>query len=399
MKLSQGTVIFEEDTLTEAIRREVRSFIERIVLEELAATLGAGPYQRTEERQGYRHGFEHRQISTSLGRTDIKVPRGRLFGPDGETIEWQSHILPRYQRRAKALDDAILGIYLCGANTRRIKQALRPLLKGTPLSKSSISCLVLRLKEYFESWRTRALHNEFVAYLYLDGFGVTIRSCGRVCRVPVLAAVGVNEKGEKILLGLWLRGSESAQAWQGVIEDLVLRGLPCPELVIIDGNQGLRSAIELTWPKIDVQRCVVHKLRNLLAHAPKHASEAIKEDFHAIVYASGLEEALLARDRFVRKWKTRCEGVVKSLKEAGNELLTFFRYPQSQWKSLRSTNIIERLYGEFRRRIKTQASLPSEHAVLIILFGLFASGQICLRRLSGWRDMPQVVNKTIDKVA
>lgn len=164
------------------------------------------------------------RISTSLGRTDIKVPRVRLFGPAGETIEWQSHILPRYQRRAKALDDAILGIYLCGANTRRIKQALRPLLKGTPLSKSSISRLVLRLKEYFESWRNRALHNEFVAYLYLDGFGVTIRSCGRVCRVLVLAAVGVNEKGEKILLGL--RGSESAQTWRALVEDLVSRGLP-----------------------------------------------------------------------------------------------------------------------------------------------------------------------------
>ncbi|MEW6455583.1 MAG: IS256 family transposase [Acidobacteriota bacterium] len=399
MKFDKGTVIFEEGPLTEAIRREVRIVIERIVNEELEVALGVGFYQRAEGRQGYRHGYESRQISTSLGKTTLSLPRGRLFAEAGSTIEWRGQILPRYQRRTKTVDDAILGLYLCGANTRRIMKALRPLLKGTPLSKSTISRLVGRLKEQFEAWQKRPLQDEIIAYFYLDGFGVTICAGGRVVRVPVLAAVGIKEDGEKVLLGLWLMGAESTNAWEGVLAELDGRGLVRPQLVIIDGNQGLRAAVEAIWPKIEVQRCVVHKLRNLLAHAPKHTQEAIKEDYHAIIYAGNREEALVAWSRFEKRWQKQCPGVVKSLLEAQTELLTFFNYPKEQWKSLRSTNIIERIYGEFRRRVKTQALLPSEEAVLVLLYGLFASGQIVMRRISGWREMSPVVKKVLDRVA
>ncbi len=398
MKYSEKMISYEKDYLTEAIRREIKLFIEKIIIEELEATIGVGLYERGEGRRGYRHGYEARQLSTSLGKSDIKVPRARLFA-DGATIEWRSQMLPRYRRRAKAVDDAILGLYLCGANTRRIRKALQPLLKGTPLSKSSISRLVGRLKEEFEVWQRRALHNELLVHLYLDGFGAKVRCGGRVSSIPVLAAVGVRPSGEKILLGLWLRGSESVEAWEGVLEDLTTRGLPRPLLVIIDGNQCLRLAVETTWPKIDVQRCTVHKLKNLLSHAPKHAHEAIREDYHTIIYAASLEEAKVARERFIKQWRNRCEGVVKSLLEAGDELLTFFRYPESQWRSLRSTNIIERIYGEFRRRIKTQLPFPTESAVLIMLYGLFASGQMTLRKIPGWRDMPEIIKKKVDKVA
>ncbi len=238
-----------------------------------------------------------------------------------------------------------------------------------------------------------------MVHLYLDGFGAKVRCGGRVVSVPVLVTVGVRESGEKVLLGLWLRGSESAMAWEGVLDDLSARGLSRPQLVIIDGNQGLRLAVETIWPKIDVQRCTVHKLKNLLSHAPKHVHEAIRGDYHAIIYADSLAEAKSVRERFVKQWQNRCEGVVKSLLEAGDELLTFFRYPESQWRSLRSTNIIERIYGEFRRRIKTQMPFPTESAFLIMLYGLIASGQITLRKIPGWRDMSEIIKKRIDKVA
>jgi hypothetical protein len=142
--------ILGPDPLTQVIRREVRRIIETIIQEELEVALGAGHYQRVEQRRGYRNGSQSRSISTSLGKTEIEVPRGRFFrGDEGEgkeeeeEEEWHSHILPRYSRRARAVDDAILGIYLSGANTRRIKGALRPLLRGTPLSKSSISRIVV----------------------------------------------------------------------------------------------------------------------------------------------------------------------------------------------------------------------------------------------------------------
>lgn len=393
-----GTLLFEEDPLSEAMREEIRRTVETILQEELEAALGAKAYERIAQRCGYRNGSEERQLTTSLGKTTLAVPRGRLFslrdpegGPQGETTEWHSSLLPRYARRAKAVDEAILGLYLGGVNTRRIKVALKPLLRDAPLSKSTISRLVARLKESFERWLNRSLEEEPLVYLYLDAVSVKVRVAGKVCSMSVLVALGVRETGEKVLLDLALRGGESKEAWRGVLEGLVSRGLPTPRLIIADGHPGLRAAIEELWSGIDVQRCTVHKLRNLLAHAPRHAHDAVREDFHAIVYADSLAEAQAAYQRFIRKWEKRCVGVVKSLLEADQEILTFYRYPPSQWKCLRTTNVIERLHGEFRRRVKTQAAFPSEGAVLVLLYGLMASGQIRLRRIDGWRDLPRVM--------
>jgi putative transposase len=153
-------------------------------------------------------------------------------------------------------------------------------------------------------------------------------------------------------------------------------------LAIIDGNAGLRRAVGLVWPKAAVQRCCVHKLRNLERKAPKHALADIRDDFHRIVYAA-----------FERTWNKRCPGVVTSLRGGGDELLTFFRFPRTQGKTLRTTNTIERLHEEFRRRVKTQRSLPTEDAALVLLFSLVASGQIKLRKIDGWQKIGAVLNQ------
>jgi transposase-like protein len=164
-------------------------------------------------------------------------------------------------------------------------------------------------------------------------------------------------------------------------------------LAIIDGNAGLRRAVGEVWPRVAVQRCCVHKLRNLERKAPKHALAEIRDDFHRIVYAANADAARAAYVAFERTWAKRCPGVVTSLREGGHELLTFFRFPKAQRKTLRTTNVIERLHEEFRRRVKTQGSLPSEDAALILLFNLVASGQIKLRRIDGWRKIGAVLSQ------
>ena len=162
---------------------------------------------------------------------------------------------------------------------------------------------------------------------------------------------------------------------------------------IIDGKAGLRGAVGLAWPRTAIQRCSVHKLRNLARKAPKHALAEIRDDFHRIVYAASADAARVAYAAFERTWGTRCPGVVTSLREGGDELLTFFRFPKAQWKTLRTTNVIERLHEEFRRRVKTQGSLPSEDAAVVLLFSLVASGQIKLRRIDGWRKIAAVLSQ------
>jgi transposase-like protein len=215
----------------------------------------------------------------------------------------------------------------------------------------------------------------------------------KVVSAPVLGVVGVLPDGRKQLLALDLCAGESFAAWKGGLDDLTARGLRAPVLCIIDGHAGLRRAVELVWPRAAVQRCAVHKLRNLERKAPKHALAEIRDDFHRIVYAGSGDAARAASVAFHRTWAKRCPGVVTSLREGGEELLTFFSFPQGQWKTLRTTNVIERLNEEFRRRVKTQGSLPSEDAALVLLFSLVASGQITLRRIDGWRKIATVLSQ------
>lgn len=384
-------VAYARDVLTEGIRSRVKEAIKEIVKEELDAALGAGSYERNETRRGYRNGTRPREITTSFGKTAFEMPRGVMFA-EGREAEWQSTMLPRYGRRCKEVDAALLGMYFGGINTRRVKRALRPLLKNSPLSKSSISRLISRLKEFFEAWRQTDLSGYDIRYLYLDGLYVRTRCGGRITKMPVLAAVGVRSDGVKILLSLEMRGSEGEDAWKGFLESLTRRRLKTPSLVIADGAPGLSAALDVVWPKVDRQRCAVHKLRNLLSHAPDRLHEDIRADFHAIVYAEGLSEAQAAYERFLRKWSKLHESVARSLREAGQELLAFYRYPKSQWKSIRTTNSVERLNQEFRRRIKTQGSFPTESSVLIVLFGLVASGMVRMRRIEGYEDIASGAN-------
>src|SRR2546430_2525410 len=188
-------------------------------------------------------------------------------------------------------------------------------------------------------------------------------------------------------------GGESLAAWKGCLDDLVARGLRAPVLAIIDGNAGLRRAVREICPGSAVQRCCVQKLRNLERRAPKHVLAEIRDDFHRIVYAGNADPARAAYAAFERTWAKRCPAVVTSLREGGGELLTFFTFPKAQWKTLRTTNTIGRLHEEFRRRVKTQGSLPSEDAALVLLFSLVASGQIKLRRIDGWRKITTVLSQ------
>jgi len=381
--------LFGPDRLTEALRGKVREMILTLAEAELSEVLAVLPYERKGERRGYRNGKRERWVSTGLGATVIELPRARL-GQGEQEKEWQSKLIERYQRRARSVDSALLGCYLSGANGRRIRGALSPLLRGAPLSKSAISRIVGRLQALFTEWRKRSLKEEAVVLLYLDAIALRVRIANKVVSAPVLVALAVKADGQKVVLDLELLQSESSECWGGFVEGLVGRGLKRPCLVIIDGNKGLRAAVDKNWPGIEVQRCTVHKLRNLERHVPRHALEEVKSDYHRIIQAESLEQARKAYREFVLKWKKLAPKVVVSLEEAGEELLTFYSFPNSQWKSLRTTNAIERLNGEFRRRVKTQGSLPSAQAAELLLFGLIISGQIHMRRIDGWQDLKQV---------
>jgi transposase-like protein len=302
-------------------------------------------------------------------------------------------VLPRYQRRTARVDEAILGLYLSGANTRRIRGALSPLLRGAPLSKDAVSRLVGRLAEDFRCWSERDLAGEQVRYLIQDGWYPKVRIGRRRVVVPVLVTLAVKADGQRIIIDLRLAGEESAASWGEVIAALVRRNVGAPVLAVIDGNPGLHAALRKHWPGIAIQRCTTHKMRNLLSKAPARLREELSEDYRRMVYAESAAAVHKARAAFIRKWKLRCPAVVSSFEEAGDDLFTFLRFAPSQWKALRTTNALERINEEFRRRTKTQSSLPSSEAVVLLLFGLLRSGAVKLRVIDGAEDMSKAVTE------
>ena len=378
----------EATTLETLIRRRPRALIDAIVDEEVEVALGVASSARVgTARHGYRHGTRERTLTTSLGPTTFAMPRARVRTAEGGTAEWRSELVPRYQRRSERVDEAILGVYLSGTNTRRIKGALAPLLRGGPLSKDAVSRLVGRLADDFETWRHRDLAEDQIQCLLMDGWYPKVRIGKRRVRVPVLVTLGVRADGQRVVLDVGLAGDESTAAWRDVIRGLVERQVGQPLLAIIDGSAGLAAALREQWPSLSIQRCTAHKLRNLEAKAPVLLREELTEDYRRMIYAETRAVVEQARCRFTKKWRLRCPAVVECLEEAGDDLFSFLRFPRAQWKALRTTNALERINGEFRRRTKTQASLPGQHVVLLLLFGLLRSGHVKLRKIDGCGEM------------
>ena len=327
------------DPLEEAVRFHVRGFIEGIVEEELAALGGRQRYQRQGEARGYRNGHRDRHLVGTFGPVTVSLPRARLHEVDGGEREWKSAHVPACKRLTKGAEAVIAGSYLAGTITRRVRRALAGLFGGK-VGKDAVGRAWRKVKSDWEAWQARGLSGENIVRLILDGTGVKVRLDKRVTSIPLLVVIGVRRDAQKILLAVKNMGGETEAAWRVVLDDLFARGLRPPELV---------SA---------------------------------------------------KRKVFLAKWRLRCRGVADSLEEAGDRLFTFLRYPLEQWRSLRTTNAVERLHEEFKRRIKTQCALPSAETAALLFWALVASGQITMRRVDGWQSLGEApLNQPVDLAA
>jgi putative transposase len=398
------------DPIEAALRDRVRDFIETMISSELDAALARPRYVRrpavstdgdgvAAEVVGHRHGRRTRTLTGTFGATELTLPRARIAAGNGKTTEWQSQALRAYQRRTKAADALIAAIYLAGTNTRRVRRALAGLFGGA-VGKDVVSRTWRKIKSDWDAWNGRDLAAEPIVRLILDGTVVRVRLDRKATAISLLVVLGVRDDGQKVLLAVKNMGGESEAAWRALLDDLVGRGLRAPELVIVDGAPGLEKTLAALWPDVPVQRCTVHKHRNLLAHAPDNLHDEISADYQDMIYATTAKEIEQRRKAFLRKWRLKCRAVADSLEEAGERLFTFTRLPASQWKSARTTNAVERLHEEFKRRIKTQTVLPSAETAAMLFWALLASGQITMRKVDGWTTIAEKpTDQTIDLAA
>jgi putative transposase len=385
------------DPIEAGLRGRVREFINAMIEDELDTALSRPRYARGTKRSGeeaevavgatgHRHGHRSRSLLGSFGRVEIEVPRARLNTLDGKTTEWKSKALRAYQRRTLVADALIAGAYLAGTNTRRVRRALGSLFGGA-VGKDTVSRVWRKVKSDWDAWNARSLAEEPIVRLILDGTVVRVRLDRKATSISLLVVLGVRADGQKVLLAIKSMGGESAEAWRTVLDDLIKRGLRRPEFLVVDGASGLDKAIAAVWDGVPVQRCTVHKHRNLLAHAPERLHDEITADYTDMIYAATPKEIEARRKAFLRKWRLKHHAVADSLEEAGDRLFTFARLPPSQWRSARTTNAIERLHEEFKRRIKTQTVLPSADTAAMLFWALLASGQINMRKVDGWQTL------------
>ena len=398
------------DPIEAGLRNRVREFIQELIEGELEGALArprygrrARPAERNSEEPsgatGHRHGHRSRSLLGTFGRVAISVPRARLDTTQGKTTEWKSAALRAYQRRTKRADSLIAGAYLAGTNSRRVRRALAAVFGGA-IGKDTVSRVWRKVKADWDAWNVRKLAEEPIIRLILDGTVVRVRVDRKASAIVLLIVLGVREDGQKVLLAIKNMGGETGEAWRAVLDDLVKRGLRKPEFLIVDGGTGLEQALASLWSDVPTQRCTVHKHRNLLAHAPQRLHEEISADYNDMIYAASVAEVEQRRRAFLRKWRLKCKAVADSLEEAGDRLFTFTRLPLGQWKSARTTNAVERLHEEFKRRIKTQTVLPSAETAAMLFWALLAAGQISMRKVDGWQTLSRkLADKPIDLAA
>src|SRR5213596_2968898 len=264
------------DPIEAEVRARSRQFIEELIRSELDAVLARPRYSRSQMAgdegkagvAGHRHGSRTRSLTGTFGPIEIAVPRARLTTSEGKTTEWKSQALRAYQRRTLAADALIASTYLAGTNTRRVRRALAAEFAGS-VGKDTVSRVWRKIKSDWDAWNARSLAEEPIVRLILDGTVVRVRLDRKATSISLLVVIGVREDGQKVLLAVKNMGGESADAWRSVLDDLIERGLRRPAFLIVDGAPGLEKAIAAVWDGVPVQRCTVHKHRNLLAHAPE----------------------------------------------------------------------------------------------------------------------------------
>jgi len=297
--------------------------------------------------------------------------------------EFETRVIPRSKQYEVELRQDLSFMFLIGVSTRSLSMMSERLI-GRKVSPTEGSNANKELIEAVEKWRTRDLSGDPIKYIFLDGVNFDMRIDRSIEKVPVLVAIGVAKTGRKRVLGFQAGDKESAPTWREFFKDLKNRGLDGRDMVLgaMDGLPGLEKVFKEEFPKAKVQRCQVHVSRNVLAKVPRKLKKAVADDMRSIFYASSKLKAMEFFEIFKQKWQKDLPSAVKCLENSIEACLTFFICPEEEWISLRTTNIIERLNKEFKRRTKPMEIVAGENACYTLL------AFICLKMELHWKSNP-----------
>ena len=346
-------------------RQALKELLEGRMEEEMCEYIGLAPYERGDERLDYRNGSYIRHLVSEIGDLVLEVPRTRKGG-------FYPSVLEAYQRRAKSIDDVILGCFVLGLSTRKASSVLVPML-GEKISASTVSEVAKSLDKEVERYHNRPLEDKY-RFLFFDGVVLKHKGTAKVQKKTLLCAYGITWDGVCEMIDFRLSYGESQIAWEASLNDFRERGLlgyKC-ELIITDGSKGLHNALELVYPKIPRQRCWAHKVRNILDKVKKKDQDLIKKYLNRITHARNRREATGSYWDFANQWRSIYPRAVKCLEADIEDLLTFFDIKEKiLWSKIRTTNAIERAFREVRRRTRPMGVFTNRRSIERIVFAVF----------------------------
>lgn len=359
------------------IQETVGSYLSALIKAEMTNFLGREPYERSAGLHNHRNGSYKRQFALKgIGNVVVQIPRDRKG-------EFETKVIPRSRQYEEEITRDLSLMYLAGISTRSLSMISRRLV-GREISATEISHANEELSAAVEQWRMRDLSPERIKYIFVDGVNFRMRIGKDIELVPVLGAIGVTETGNRLVLSLQSGDKESSTTWREFFRDLKARGLDSQHVTlgIMDGLSGLEKVFREEFSRAKVQRCQVHVARNVLAKVTKKNKQQVADDMRSIFYASSRKKAMEFFDQFVSRWETTMPSAVACLDKTIASCLAFFDFPEEEWISLRTTNIIERLNKEFKRRTKPMEIVAGESACYRLL------AFISLRMELHWRSNP-----------
>jgi transposase-like protein len=380
-QLAQGILLDDPSFLKEIVERVLQELLEA----EMTEHVGATPYERTTERTGQRNGYKPRTLRTRVGTLNLLVPQDR----EGT---FSTRLFCRYQRNEKALVLALMEMYVEGVSTRKVTEVTEALC-GTSFSKSLVSELAGRLDSELEAWRNRRLEAEAYPYLFVDARYEKVRVDGRVVSQGVLVVSAVRDDGFREILGVEVADTESEATYQDLFRSLKARGLRGVELVICDDHEGLKAAVSRHFQGASRQRCQVHYSRNLLGMVSYAKRKELAADLRAIFAASDRRSAFELASSVAERWRQKGnEKVACHLEEQVEECLACLAFPESHRRRIRTTNGLERLNQEIKRRTRVVRIFPNTEACLRMITALaveFSEEWVTGRRYLDMRELKE----------
>jgi transposase-like protein len=351
-----------QEIVHEKMRQAVRFTLVTILEAEIEAFIGAAPYQRTRQRRAYRNGTYQRSLTTSVGQIDdLEVPRTR----EG----FQTQLFERYQRRQAELDASICQMFVGGVSTSRVGEVIETLTGAKP-SASTVSRVFHSLEEEFAAWQQRPLAVTYL-YAFADGSYFTVIYDHEGHKMPILAVIGIDQAGQRDVLGFSVGERENQNAWEQLFDDLKRRGVQQVDLWITDGLQAMLNALATKFPGSQRQRCVKHKMDNVLSYIPQKQRDQVEPELKIIFYQDNRPKAEQQVAAFIEKYEPIYPTAVACLKRDLEACLTFYAFPKAHWKTIRTTNVIERLFGEVKKRThKMAAAFRNENSCLLMFYAV-----------------------------